>query len=127
MEQLYAGSLCAPAESGASMIVATRTLKLRTGNSVTDVVVGIHAPTPKGMGWTCSFEIAWPGGTDTSHAMGADAIQALRLAMEKIAAQLYATRHHSEGRLTWMEPGRGYGFPLHPNSRDLAIGDDKLL
>lgn len=109
------------------MIVATRTLKLSEPDGAKDVVVNIHAPVPRGQAWSCSFEIAWPRGTDTSHAMGADGVQALRLAMQKIAAHLYATPFHADGRLRWMAEGGGYGFPLHPASRDLAIGDDRLL
>lgn len=109
------------------MIVATRTLRLAAPGRQHEVVIGIHAPVRSGLAWSCSFEIAWPQGTDTSHAMGTDAVQALRLAMEKIAGQLYATEHHKQGRLIWQQAGQGYGFPLHPASRDLAVGDDKLL
>jgi hypothetical protein len=25
----------------------------------------------------------------------------------------------------WLEPGRGYGFPVPNNIRDLLVGDDK--
>lgn len=109
------------------MIVATRTLTLKSAGTTHEVVVSIHAPKPVGVASSCTFEIAWPRGIDTSHAMGADPVQALLLAMEKIAAQLYATPYHKRGELTWMEPAQGYGFPLHRDSRDLAIGDDKLL
>ena len=60
-------------------------------------------------------------------AMGVDAVQALELALKMIGAFVYATDHHASGNLMWLEPGRGYGFPVTNNIRDLLIGDDKTL
>ena len=28
-------------------------------------------------------------------------------------------------QVEWLEPGRGYGFPVPDNIRDLLVGDDK--
>ena len=106
------------------MIIAERLMKLRTSTGETIVPVKIHQPLPSKRAWTCSFEIGWPEGMDVSHAMGDDAVQALRLAMEKIAVQLYASRYHKAGMLFWSQGG-GYGFPLPAVARDLAIGDDR--
>lgn len=87
----------------------------------------IHSPEPVGHAWSCGFEITWPGSTDHGHAMGADAVQALILVLQSVAAHLYMSQYHKHGQLVWQEAGAGYGFPLHPKSRDLAIGDDRFL
>jgi hypothetical protein len=56
--------------------------------------------------------------------MGADAIQAMYLAMQMIGTLLYASEHHAAGRLTWSDGG-GYGFPLRASARDLALCTDR--
>jgi hypothetical protein len=56
---------------------------------------------------------------------GVDAVQALELALRIIGAHIYASEHHKSGKLMWLEPGDGYGFPLTSGSRDLLIGNDK--
>jgi hypothetical protein len=91
------------------------------------VEVRVHAPQLRGQSWICDFEIIWPAATELGHGMGADSVQALRLALQNIAALLYMSRYHKEQQLIWETAGSGYGFPLHPNSRDLAIGDDRFL
>ena len=56
---------------------------------------------------------------------GVDSVQALDLALRAVGAQLYASDHHASGNLVWEEPGKGYGFPVTNNIRDLLVGDDK--
>lgn len=107
------------------MIIATR--RLRVSAPAHNVEVRIHAPQPRGHAWVCNFEIPWPEAVDQGHAMGADAVQALNLALQDIAAHLYMSRYHKEQRLVWQEAGMGYGFPLHAGSRDLAVGDDRFI
>ena len=75
----------------------------------------------------CSFSIAWPEGPRTGIVFGCDAIQAIMLAMNMIAANLYASAYHKTGQLLWDKQGAGYGFPLTHGLKDLAQGDDKLL
>jgi hypothetical protein len=58
---------------------------------------------------------------------GVDAVQALDLAMRMIGAQIYASDHHASGKLMWLEPGKGYGFPVTKGIRDLLTGDDRNL
>jgi len=108
------------------MIVATRKLTIKSSPPQT-VEVRVNAPVPLGLAWKCSFEIVWPGATDRSHVMGADGVQALNLALQSVAAHLYMSPYHKQQLLVWQEAGAGYGFPLHPKSRDLAIGDDRLI
>ena len=52
-------------------------------------------------------------------------MQAIILAMQKIGADLYFSEHHAAKRLSWGEPGAGYGFPVPQNARDNLVGDDR--
>jgi hypothetical protein len=109
------------------MIVATRDLILRQGGKQLIVPVRIHAPTPDGEAWTCSFEIVWPDETWGQQVAGADAVQSLRLAMEAIGVELYFSRHHKSGNLSWKSASGGYGFPVPHNARHLLVGDDAIF
>lgn len=109
------------------MLVATRILKLRTPTGDIDIPIRIHAPERKKVDWACRFEVGWPDGQLEMAAHGIDAVQALQLALQLIGAQIYASSHHVSGKLIWLEPGKGYGFPVTNNLRDLLVGDDKTL
>jgi hypothetical protein len=56
---------------------------------------------------------------------GVDDVQAIAIALQMIGAFLYASDHHASGKLVWLEAGKGYGFPVPNNLRDMLIGDDK--
>jgi hypothetical protein len=71
------------------------------------------------------FEVDWPDGTLRIAAGGVDSVQALHLALELIGAQLYASDH--PGGLMWLEPRKGYGFPVTRGIQDMLIGDDRTL
>lgn len=89
------------------------------------VAVRLHAPVRKSPAeWTCAYEIDWPEGLRTMRAHGFDAVQALVIAMQMIAAELYVSAYHEAGQLAFGSPGSGYGFPLPANVRDLAVGED---
>jgi len=90
-----------------------------------EIPIRIHAPQPATGDWSCRFEVGWPDGGLTMDAGGIDAVQALDLALRMIGAQIYASDHHASGKLVWLEPGKGYGFPVTSNLRDLLVGDDK--
>ena len=107
------------------MLIASRTLILRKPEGNIEVPVRIVAPEPEGENWSCRFEVGWPDGTWNMAAGGVDAAQALHIALQLIGAQIYASDHHASGRLMWLEPGKGYGFPVPDSIRDLLIGDDK--
>ena len=109
------------------MIVATRDLILRQGGKQLIVPVRIHAPTPDGEAWTCRFEIVWPDETWGKSITGVDAIQSLRLALEAIGIELYFSRHHKSGNLSWKSASGGYGFPVPHNARHLLVGDDAIF
>jgi hypothetical protein len=109
------------------MVIATRVLKLRQGSAEIPVPIRIFAPEQRDSACACRFEIGWPDETTTMEAMGVDAVQALELAMKTIGAFIYSSDHHAPGNLMWLEPDRGYGFPVSYNIRDLLVGDDKTL
>jgi hypothetical protein len=106
------------------MVVASRSLKLRQGNDEKDVGVRIFAPQDEGGHWSCCYEIDWPEGTRKGAAHGADSVQALVLALKMIGSEIYTSEYHKLKKLMWDEPGRGYGFPVTQNIKDLLEGDD---
>jgi hypothetical protein len=110
------------------MLIATRVLKLRrSSGSDIDIPVRIHAPEQREVDWACRIEVGWPDGVLEIAARGIDAVQALHLALQLAGAQIHASTHHASGAFVWLEPGKGYGFPITHNLRDLLVGDDKTL
>lgn len=107
------------------MIIATRDLVLRDQARDIDVPVRIHAPENANGDWICRFEIDWPEGKVERWGTGVDAVQALLFALQMIGAEVYASSEHKSGCLEWLEPGRGYGFPVSDNIRGLLVGDDR--
>ena len=106
------------------MIIATRSLSLQAPGRTSDIPIRIHAPERADVGWICRFEIGWPEGTAERWGAGSDQVQALLIAMQMIGSEIYTSQHHESGHLAWLSPGRGYGFPVPNNIRDLLIGDD---
>lgn len=104
------------------MIVAKRELHLGDAGTAMPLVVELHQPVYARGGWRCDFVIHWPTKPDKSHAMGADGVQALFLAMQTVGTLLYASQYHAAGQLRWSDGG-GYGFPLRASARDLAFGN----
>ncbi|MEO6013856.1 MAG: hypothetical protein ABIQ30_09775 [Devosia sp.] len=102
-------------------------LNLDNGSATVEVPIDISAPEYRDGAWICDFAIGWPGEPDRSHAAGADSVQALYLALQKIAVCLYSSEYHQSGRLYLERPGYGYGFPLPLGSRANAVGGDKKL
>lgn len=106
------------------MVIANRVLRLRLGSNDIDVPIRIYAPEANGVDWTCRYEIDWPEGAKKSYAAGVDAVQALHLALQKIGADIYTSKHHELKALSWARPGGGYGFPVSKKICDLLEGDD---
>lgn len=108
------------------MVIATRQLVLHLATGDLPIPVHLHAPTEGDRCWECRFEIAWPEGTRAAVVRGLDGVQALYLAMQRVAAELYGSRHHASGALTWGKFGDGYGFPMaKPGYPDL-VGEDRI-
>lgn len=110
-------------------IIARRTLAAAIEGERFDVAVDIFEPQPdaEGANWLCEYEVGWPATPLRNTAYGVDSVQALHLALQMIGAEPYAGRPAALKDLVWLEPGQGFGFPLPPSLRDLAIGEDKRL
>ena len=113
----------------ASSIIATRTLEgvFDSVRAAVDVKVFLPAQTLPHDDWECRIEIDWPMGTRHITVGGVDAAQALILALQMTATNLYLRRPANCTSLTWLGSDEGLGFPLPPNLRDLARGEDRLL
>jgi len=107
------------------MLIATRVLILRRPSGDIEIPIRIFAPEQQEVDWACQIEIGWPEGTFSKAIYGVDAAQALQLALQLIGVQIYTSAHHASGKLTWLDSGKGYGFPVPNNLRDLLVGDDK--
>jgi hypothetical protein len=109
------------------MIIAQRMLTLKSAGGDIDIPIQIHAPEKADDHWICRFEINWPGERLERHGAGIDAVQALLIAMQMIGAHIYSSEEHESGGLSWLESGRGYGFPVAKTIRDSLVGDDKTF
>jgi hypothetical protein len=106
------------------MIIATRSLVLKSGNREVDIPIRIHAPERAPVDWVCRFDIGGPDGKAERWGTGVDAVQALMMALQMIGVEVYTSRHHEFGHLRWLAEGEGYGFPVSNNVRDLLEGND---
>jgi len=106
--------------------IATRTLTWREGDKDVPVEIRIYEPEKESeSAWDCRFEIAWPDRLKQTTIYGVDAVQALVLALQMVAVEIYVSDYHKSGNLHFEKPGAGYGFPTNPSIRDLLEGDDK--
>jgi hypothetical protein len=44
-----------------------------------------------------------------------------------IGLDINSSAYHLEGRLKWMDPWVGYGFPVPKEARDMLTGQDREL
>jgi hypothetical protein len=108
------------------MMIAGRLLKLRQSTGDTDIPIRIFLPERHDDGaWSCRYEIDWPDRKHSNVVWGIDSIQAIILTYQCIGAEIYASKEHESGNLMWGERGKGYGFPVTSNIRNLLIGDDQ--
>lgn len=62
--------------------------------------------------WSCSYQVVGLGHQKWRQAVGADAIQALLLALSNVSAALYASEAYRLGQLEWLEGLNGdLGLP----------------
>ena len=108
------------------MIIAKRMLMLRLPTIDVPVPISLHAPVEGDRCWECRFAIGWPEGERTAIVRGFDAVQALYLAMQRIAMELYGSTHHAAGALSWVEPDGGYGFPMAKAGYQDLVGEDRI-
>jgi hypothetical protein len=101
-----------------------RMLRLRSGTGCADVLILIHWPEPRENSWFADWSIGWPDRERKGSAGGADAIQALLVALNMVGSELYCSAEHQAGRLGWADDWSGYGFPVPNGMRDVLTGDD---
>jgi hypothetical protein len=106
------------------VLIAHRRLIISSPSGDTDVPVRLFQPEQEDGMWICRYEIDWPNQRKSYFGAGVDGMQALILALRTIGVEIYTSEYHKAGTLRWFEPGRGYGFPVGGNLRDLLIGDD---
>ena len=109
------------------MKIALRTLTFLEHDQAIQVPITISAPFHAQTDWYCEWSIGWPHGVRTARGYGVDSVQALRLTLEMIGAELYASPYHANGGLYFKIPNSGYGFPVPANMRDMLIGEDKTF
>jgi hypothetical protein len=109
------------------MVMAQRRLIISDPAGNKEVLIRLYQPEGEDGAWGCRYEIGWPDRNRSSSAWGADSMQALICALQKIGIEIYTSSYHESGSLKWHEPNRGYGFPVGYNVRDLLIGDDLNL
>lgn len=107
------------------MIIGTRNITIRSGNGGINVPINVYAPVRNNTDWICRFDITWPNEKIEQWGTGEDGIEAIFHALKMIGALLYASDYHRQGRLHWLAPGAGFGFPVAKNIRDILEGDDK--
>lgn len=108
-----------------ALVIATRVRRILTSDRAgIRMEIRIFKPVIDDNSWACHYEIDWPDATRSSAAHGVDAVQALKLAMPEIGAELYASTYHTQGTLMFEKPGNGYGFPVPKPLRDDLVGDD---
>jgi hypothetical protein len=91
---------------------------------VTQMEIRIHAPRETDH-WVCDYEIDWPTETRRFAGHGADAMQALIIALQMVGAELYTSTAHQDGLLSSIDGEAGYGFPVGPIIRDLLTDRDR--
>jgi len=106
------------------MLTMTRNLCL-TDEPTILIPVQVFTPVQEDTDWSCSFSIGWPDRKLERYVFGIDAIQSLELALRMIGTELYTSEYHKAGRLMWLKPGGGYGFPVPNIIRDTLIGEDR--
>lgn len=107
------------------MLIASRNLNLRDGETLRKIPIRLFLPVRLGSGtWTCRYEVGWPERPSVNEGSGVDAIQAITVALRIVGAEIYTSSYHKAGILYLDAVGQGYGFPVPHAIRDLLVGDD---
>lgn len=107
------------------MLIGTRTLFFGDIDDAREIAVRLFMPAFEAPKWDCRYEIDWPDCLWKSHAQGNDALHAIHLAQQKTGLDIYMSPYHKTGKLWWIKPWIGYGFPVPKDGRDILIGTDK--
>ena len=82
-----------------------------------------YQPEVDGQDFRCRYEIDWPEGVYKGRAYGADAVQALLLAMQKAHTDLLAARENEGRSITWLDK-RSLGMPVPKIISDWASDNE---
>ena len=106
------------------MKILERILHYSSARGNIEIPISIDLPVQGDRDWSCLYRIDWPDGPYTGAGYGVDATQALLLAMQAIGTDIYTSDYHRSGRLRWLDPGDGYGFPVPATISHLLTGGD---
>ena len=106
------------------MKILERILRFAAAQREIEIEISIDLPVQGDRDWSCLYRIDWPDGPYTGSGYGIDATQALLLALQAIGTDIYTSDYHRSGRLRWLVPGDGYGFPVPATISHLLIGGD---
>lgn len=93
------------------MEIARREFELGGQPETREVLVLFEAPAKSGSEWVCTFRIIGLFEFAGGRAFGEDGVQALWLAMERAAVELYSSNEWKSGWLTWFGQ-RDLGLPV---------------
>jgi hypothetical protein len=83
-----------------SSVIAERQFEVRSNAGADVVVAQIMLPQADQDVWRCSYRIAWPARDREFHAMGADSWQALHLAAQMVAVDIFTSEDFKAGRVS---------------------------
>ncbi len=106
------------------MQILERCLCYSTDQGELAIPIAVERPVQGDQDWSCRYSIGWPDGTLHRSGYGVDAVQALLLTLQAIGTDIYTSSYHRSGRLKWLVPGDGYGFPVPKTISDLLVGSD---
>jgi hypothetical protein len=108
-------------DSDLSSICAYRALESLFGK--VEVWMEVPVIDAGGQDYRCRYRIKGPRTDRVAHAIGADAFQALQLAMERIGIDLFFSEEGQSGDLRWLDVPYDTGFPVPASIRDLIRND----
>ena len=105
------------------VLACERTYQMEIGGETRLVPVCWATPAPDPRGdWSCAFRIEWPHRPATFRkCYGIDSVQALVLAIQAVAAELYT----AQPPVYWWEPDDVLGLPVPHDIADLEAARTK--
>jgi hypothetical protein len=86
--------------------VAEVAFEIHGNDGVQRGVARVAQPCPDQDDWRCEYQVEWPGSVKARYAMGVDSWQALALAMQSVATEIFISDDFKAGRV------REFGRPL---------------
>lgn len=105
-------------------VIAARELSLDDAQTIR-VLIGTPKQRTDSNEWYCPYQTVGIGSGRVGISFGVDFVQALVLALSMVGAELYCSKEHEAGRLSW-ECGAvkgDLGFPVPESIRDVLPGN----